>query len=85
MVISWTGVDTTIYGTPITVDYYVVYKSSNPYGEYALLDTTSNTTYIHYGGASSNEKMFYVVRSFVDSFDKPNNFIDNNQAKEFRY
>ena len=33
MILNWVAVDTTIYGMSITVDYYVVYKSSNPYGE----------------------------------------------------
>jgi PKD repeat protein len=63
--LSWTKVDSTIYGTPINIDYYLIYQSDNPNGTWTFTGATPDTTFTHYSVAGFIEKMFYRVQSFV--------------------
>ena len=63
-IISWSAVDTNIFGDSITPDGYKIFYSEN--GEdYFYLGTTAITTYIHIGAAEFNNKMFYKVVTYI--------------------
>ena len=65
-VISWTAVDTTIFGTPITPDGYVVYYNEFQDDRYYFLAFTTNTSHTHYNVAQFADQMFYRVVAYVD-------------------
>ena len=64
-VITWSPVDTTIYGTPITVDYYLVFCCGTPDSVFYFHGATQDTTYTHYYVAKFCDQMFYRIESFV--------------------
>ena len=64
-VITWNPVDTTIYGTPIIVDYYLVLFCETPDSVFYYLASTTDTTYTHVRVAMFRDKMFYKIESFV--------------------
>ena len=63
--ISWSAVDTNIYGDPITPDGYIVLYSENGV-DYSELNTTMNTSLIHVGVAEFSNKMFYRVVAYIN-------------------
>ena len=64
-VISWTAVDTTIFGDPINVDAYLVYYCGSADSVYYFLGLTTNTTYTHQYVAQFSDNMFYQVSAYV--------------------
>ena len=68
-IISWSAVNTNIYGDSITPDGYIVLYSENGV-DYFNLGTTVITTYIHNGAAEFNNKMFYKVVTYIDDSRK---------------
>ena len=63
-VITWNPVDTTIYGTPITPDGYIVLYNETPYEDdqyFYYLDFTPDTTYTHTYVAQYRDQMYYKV------------------------
>ena len=71
-VITWSIVDTTIYGNPIIVDYYLVFYSEKPYEDSLFFyhGNTSDTTYVHDGVSLFADNMFYNVVSYVGDIGK---------------
>lgn len=71
-VITWAAVDTTIYGTPITPDGYIVLYNETAYEDslhcYYFLAATDNatTTYTHLRVAEFRDLMFYQVVAYKD-------------------
>jgi len=71
-VISWTEVNTTIFGNPIAVDGYIVLYNETAYEDslqcyYFLGATNSSTaTYTHYRVAEFRDQMFYKVVAYKD-------------------
>jgi hypothetical protein len=69
-VISWSAVDTTIYGTPIIPDGYLVLYNEMPNEEeqffYYLWDVTEGTTFTHNGVAHWRDQMFYRIVAYKD-------------------
>ncbi len=65
LVITSSGTDIILSWNPITgVPNYNIYESSvSPEGPWSFFDTTSDTTYTHYGVINSYEKLFYYVTS----------------------
>jgi len=63
--LNWAEVDTTIFGTPINPDYYLISGSYDPYQDFVYIGSTADTTYTHERVGLFNDKMFYRVRSFV--------------------
>lgn len=74
--IAWTAVDTTIYGAPIDVDFYILYGSENPYSGYIILNTTQGTSYTQHYITLFNDKMFYYVEAFVGTRQELDNYIE---------
>ncbi len=69
VVISWTTVDTTIFGTPITPDGYILLYNETPYEDeqfYYFLSFTIETFYTHIYVAQYREQMFYNVIAVVN-------------------
>lgn len=68
-IITWAEVDTTIYGTNIDVDGYIVLYNETPYEEdnyYYFLGATSNLTLTHQRVAEFRDQMFYKVVAYKD-------------------
>ncbi|MBC8488345.1 MAG: hypothetical protein H8D45_20150 [Bacteroidetes bacterium] len=66
--LTWLPVDTSIYGNPITVDYYLIFYSELPYNPdslYFFHGYTADTTYTHFGVAQFSEHMFYQVTAYI--------------------
>ena len=80
-VLSWSLVDTTIYGNPANVDYYLIFKSGVPYQESLFLyhGYTSDTTYIHDSVILFADNMFYKVVSYVGNIERLNELIANKK------
>ena len=66
-VISWSIVDTTIYGNPINIVGYIIYSSSSPDSEFVYLASTTDTTYTDLTVYES-AKMFYKVTAYAGDF-----------------
>ena len=81
VILNWAVVDTTIYGTPIEVDYYVIYQSDEPNGNWQFSGATSDTTYTHNYVAGFSDKMFYRVEAFVGTSDDLEEYIDRYLKK----
>jgi len=69
-VISWSAVDTTIFGDPITPDGYIILYNETAYEDslqfYDYLDYTTDLTYTHTDVAQNHEQMFYEVVAYLD-------------------
>ena len=68
-IISWSAVDTTIFGDPITPDGYIVLYNETAYEDeqfYYFLDFTTDLTYTHTYVAQHRNQMFYKVVAFID-------------------
>ena len=82
VILNWAVVDTTIYGTPIDVDFYLIYHSSNPYNEnFEFLGANQDTTYTHNYVAGFIDKMFYRVESFVGTRQELEEYVERYLRK----
>ena len=86
-IISWNEVDTTVVGTPIDVDYYIIYYSEIPYQDslFFYLWFTPDTTFTHQGVAAFSDQMFYKVVSFVGSIRELNQYIEKYIIRQKNY
>ena len=61
-VIAWDAVTQSIYGNPMTPDFYYVFSTSDPTTDYAFLGSSQSLTYTDYGvGAEDQPFKFYHV------------------------
>lgn len=74
--LQWAEVDTTIYGTPIDVDYYLVFGSYDPYEDFVFIGSTADTTYTHERVCLFNEQFFYQVSSFIGTREEVEAFLE---------
>ncbi len=65
--LRWSPVDTSIQGSSVTVDYYIIYHSPTVQGPYYFLGSTDTTTYSHANVIPFEETMFYEVTAYVGS------------------
>ncbi len=82
VLLNWAEVDTTVSGEPIDVDYYIIYNSLDPYGEFSFLNTTPDTTFIDNSAALLNDMMFYQLESFVGTRQELNIYNRKNQSAD---
>jgi len=61
ILLTWDAVTHTIFNTPIEPDYYFIYNSDNPYGNYLLLGVTPELSYTHSLVGIGARRMFYKV------------------------
>ncbi|MCK4312151.1 MAG: PKD domain-containing protein [Candidatus Cloacimonetes bacterium] len=82
-IISWAEVDTTIFGDPINVDYYIVLFSEDVIEDslFYYLGFTPDTLYTHYGVAFFRDQMFYRVESFVGTLDELESYVERYLRK----
>lgn len=79
-IISWTAVDTTIFGNPIIPNGYVVRynESANIEDEFFyFLAFTTNTTYTHEFVAHHSPQMFYSVVAYIDLSRNEIDYLEN--------
>lgn len=60
-VISWGAVTQTIFDTPVTPDYYLVFNSTDPYGNFTYYGATSGLTLTHSLVGLFSPFMFYRI------------------------
>jgi PKD repeat protein len=65
-IITWTAVDTTIFGTMITPDGYIVLNNDDPYTDFIFLSFTPDTTYTHAYVGQYMDQMFYRVVAVIN-------------------
>ncbi len=72
-VLSWQPVTTTIYGTPLTPDCYIIRYSGMPQSDdvpYFFLGISSDSTFTHPNVVEFSDFMFYQVAAWVDHEDR---------------
>lgn len=62
-VISWEAVTQTIFDTPVTPDYYLVFNSTDPYGNFTYFGATNGLTLTHPLVGLFSPFMFYKVKA----------------------
>jgi len=85
IMLSWTEVDTTIFGDPIDVDYYLVYYSEYPSEDslFFFHGATIHPMYFHYYAALFADAMFYKVESFVGTRQELDEYIADKPKELF--
>jgi len=81
VVLTWAEVDTTIFGDPIYVDYYIIENSDDPYNDFIPLGATPDTMYIHYFITPLSDRIFYQIKSFVGSRQELDEYIERYGKK----
>jgi len=69
-------------------DYYIIYKSPEPYGDFEFLDYNignGNTNYTHSGIVIEKNTMFYFVIGFDGTLNELLKFIEKNKIKKIDY
>ena len=64
-VLNWSQVDTSIYGNPIAVDYYLIYFVESLSYPYNFLACVQETTYTHETVVQFSPSMFYFVEAYL--------------------
>ena len=64
-VLTWDEVTTSIYGSPITVYYYLIFFVESLDHPFNFLAYTTDTTYIHQGVVQFSPSMFYFVEAYI--------------------
>jgi len=79
-IISWSEVDTTMAGSPITVDYYVIRYSEDTSDDslFYYLWSTVDTTFTHERVGMFSEQMLYLVESFIGTREELETYIEMN-------
>ena len=76
IVLNWNAVE--------NADYYLIYKSDNPYNDFEYLDyTTAITSYNHSDVILQENKQFYIIIGFDGTMERLTEFIEQNQKKSF--
>ena len=85
-IISWSTVDTTIFGDPITPDGYIVLFSENEENYFYLFSTT-DTTFTHIRVAEHRDNMFYQVVAFIDYSREQIEYLEslNNSREKIKW
>ena len=64
-VLIWDPVTTSIYGSPITVDCYLIFFETDLYSEFEFLAGVADTTYTHELVVQFSQQMFYEVEAYI--------------------
>jgi len=67
VVLTWDDLDISDDGSSTDIFRYDIYKSNNPYNGFTFLDFSQDNTYTHEGIIMDHEKLFYQIRSVVQS------------------
>jgi len=63
--LHWSPVDSTTYGSPLTVDAYIVYFAESTNGPFWFHGLTTDIFYVHPHAAQFASEMYYHVSAFV--------------------
>lgn len=64
VVVTWSAVSETIFNTPIEPDYYIIFLSTDPYGEFTFLAATEGLQFTQSLVANFQPRMFYRVVAY---------------------
>jgi len=81
-ILTWDEVNTTVLGSQIEVDYYLIYHSYNPYGNFMFFDSTSETTYTHERIGIFSDKMYYRISAYIGTRYSLDLYIQNLLIKQ---
>ena len=81
VVLTWNPVTVSIYGSPITVDYYLIFFETDPYSEFEFLAGVADTTYTHELVVQFSEQMFYEVIAFIGEIGELEAFFAANNGE----
>ncbi|MBL7191132.1 hypothetical protein ISS30_05510 [bacterium] len=81
VVLTWPPVTTSIYGSPLTVDYYLIFFKQILDETFNFLAYTADTTYTHYGVVQFSPSMFYEVEAFIGEIGELEAFITANNGE----
>ena len=81
VVLEWSEVTTTINGSPIEVDFYIIFGSDDPYSDFLYLTSTNETTFSHSNVTLFNERMFYYIEAFIGSREQLERYLNDNSIK----
>ena len=77
IVLNWDAV--------LNADYYLIYKSDDPYNDFEYFDyTTAVTSYTHTDVITEESKLFYIIIGFDGTIERLNEFLEVNQTKSFK-
>ena len=79
IILTWSQVNTSIVGTPLNVDYYLIFFEENLGETFNFLSYTSDTTYQHQGVLQFSLSMFYYVEAYIGGIDL---FLDALEVKK---
>jgi parallel beta-helix repeat protein len=68
-ILNWDRVTQTVYGTPVSIDYYLVYYEGEYNEEFNFLAVAMDTTYSHEYVAQFASSMFYFVEAYVGGLE----------------
>ncbi len=79
ILISWDAVNSTVDGTPIAVEFYIVYSSDTPTGYFDLVGYAEDfqTNLLHVNGAGSNQQ-FYIVLGYAGTRGQLLDYLQNH-------
>jgi len=74
-VISWSEVAMSILETPVSVEFYLVYASTDPFGDFMYIGYTDDTYFRHPGVPIFVDQMFYKVKAYFGTRESLQRFI----------
>jgi predicted outer membrane repeat protein len=79
--ICWSTVDSTLYGSPLMVDAYIIYFAENASGPFWFHGLTSDTCYTHSHAAQFANAMFYEVSAFIGEINGINQVVAEHAGR----
>ena len=74
--LHWSPVDSTTYGSALTVDAYIVYFAESTNGPFWFHGLTTDTFYVHPHALQFASEMYYHVAAFVGDIQTIEQIID---------
>jgi PKD repeat protein len=75
--ITWTEVTMSILDTPLNIDFYLIYASGDPNGDFMYIGYSPTNSFTHPGVPLFVDKMFYRVKAFFGTRENLTEYIDN--------
>ncbi len=70
LILDWDPVGYSIYGEPLTPDFYVIYRSTVPFGSYSFVGITTGTMSTQANDAVNFGRVFYKVTAVKNNPDE---------------
>jgi PKD repeat protein len=82
--ITWDEVTESILDTPIHIDFYLIYASGDPSGDFMYIGYSPTNSYTHPGVPLFVDKMFYRVKAFFGTRQNLTEYVDNETEIYFK-